>query len=36
MGAEVQPPTIAHDFLDLRAKQDSKNDFELITAMRSL
>ena len=36
MGAEVQPPTIAHDFLDLRAKQDPKNDFELITTMRSL
>jgi hypothetical protein len=28
-GAEVQPPTLAHDFLDLRAMQDPKNYFDL-------
>ena|ERR1700687_1948300 len=28
-GAEVQPPTLAHDFLDVRAIQDAKNYFEL-------
>src|SRR5260370_29151160 len=28
-GAEAQPPTLAHDFLDLRAIQDAKNYFEL-------
>jgi hypothetical protein len=28
-GVEVQPPTLAHDFLDLRAAQESKNYFEL-------
>jgi len=28
-GAETQPPTLAHDFLDVRAIQDAKNYFEL-------
>src|SRR5256885_6049697 len=28
-GAEIEPPTLAHDFLDFRAAQDAKNYFEL-------
>ena len=28
-GAEAQPPTLVHDFLDVRAIQDAKNYFEL-------
>jgi len=28
-GSEVQPPTLAHDSLDLRATQESRNYFEL-------
>ena len=28
-GAEVEPPTLAHDFLDARAMQDARNYFEL-------
>jgi hypothetical protein len=28
-GAEAQPPTLAHDFLDVRAIQDAKNYFQL-------
>jgi hypothetical protein len=28
-GAEIEPPTLAHDFLDLGAMQDARNYFEL-------
>lgn len=28
-GAEIQPPTLEHDFLDVRAIEDAKNYFEL-------
>lgn len=30
VGAEIEPPTLAHDFLDLGAMQNARNYFELL------